>query len=251
MGKKNKLGALSYVVISVLLGILSFAITIQVRSLNEDVVPTKSVDFIRAEELQQLLSAEQDKVAKLEALVEQYKADIDDVLERIDDPDGYVAYLSKQLETARILAGLEEVKGPGVVITMDDSSNNVVAEGINPNSFILHDSDVLAVLNELRDAGAEVLSINDERILASTEIRCAGNVVSINNKRTSVPFIIKAIGDPEKLSAGVNIRGGIVDQLTPFGVVVRVEKQSEVVIPAYSGVLGFDYAKPVDKGGDQ
>ena len=64
--------------------------------------------------------------------------------------------------------------------------------------YIIHDEDLLRVLNELCAAGAEAISINDQRIVATTEVRCAGPTVSVNNVRSAPPYVIKAIGNPKK-----------------------------------------------------
>ena len=73
------------------------------------------------------------------------------------------AELKEQLDRARILAGVTELRGPGVEVTLNDS-NIALKPGENPNLYVLHDEDVLRVLNEIRAAGAEALSLNGERL---------------------------------------------------------------------------------------
>ena len=103
------------------------------------------------------------------------------------------------------MAGLTEVKGPGVTIEMNDAKKEVPS-GQDPNLFIIHDDDVLAVVNELLASGAEAIAINGQRVVATTEIRCAGAVIMINGVRFAPPLKIQAIGDPETLHNALKIR---------------------------------------------
>jgi len=151
--------------------------------------------------------------------------------------------LKEQLDHARILAGVTELSGPGVEVNLNDSNINLKA-GENPNLYVLHDEDVLRVLNEIRAAGAEAISLNGERILANTEVRCTGPTIVLNrDKRLAPPYIITAIGDPDTLESSIKMKGGVAETLQFWGIQVGVKKQSQVTVPAFSGGIKFDYAK--------
>jgi uncharacterized protein YlxW (UPF0749 family) len=151
--------------------------------------------------------------------------------------------LKEQLDHARILAGFTELSGPGVEVNLNDSNINLKA-GENPNLYVLHDEDVLRVLNEIRAAGAEAISLNGERILANTEVRCTGPTIVLNrDKRLAPPYIITAIGDPDTLESSIKLKGGVAETLQFWGIQVGVKKQSQVTVPAFSGGIKFDYAK--------
>ncbi len=156
--------------------------------------------------------------------------------------------LENELRLAQTLAGLTEVHGPGVVVIIDDSKFPR-QKNEDPNKFILHDEDLLKVVNELSDAGAEAISVNGQRLTATSEIRCAGSVISINNTRTAPPVKILAIGDPATLEAALKLRGGVADTLALWGIEVSIKKETDVTVPAYKGALNFQYAKPVKAGG--
>ena len=113
----------------------------------------------------------------------------------------------------------------------------------DPSYYIIHDNDILQVVNELRDAGAEALSINGERLLATSEIRCAGSIVSVNNNRYAAPYVICAIGDPAAMSSALSMRGGVIDQLSIWDIQVDVQQSEEVLIRAYTGKTTFQYAQ--------
>jgi len=152
------------------------------------------------------------------------------------------AELKEELDRARILAGVTELYGPGVEVTLNDS-NITIKPGENPNLYVLHDEDVLRVLNELRAAGAEALSINGQRILANTELRCTGPTIVVNkNKRLAPPYVITAIGNPDTLESSLKMKGGVAETLQFWGIQVVVKKAPQVTIPAYSGGLKYEYA---------
>ncbi|HWQ51560.1 MAG TPA: DUF881 domain-containing protein, partial [Terriglobales bacterium] len=130
-------------------------------------------------------------------------------------------------------------------ITMTDSAAAITTEFLNdPNYYIIHDTDILSVVNELRDAGAEAIAINGERLIATSEIRCAGSIVSVNNNRYAAPYVITAIGDPDALESALKMRGGVVDQLAPWGIGVGIEKGELIKINGYTGGITFKYATP-------
>lgn len=148
-----------------------------------------------------------------------------------------------ELEKARMQAGLTAVRGPGVQVTLNDSPKEL-QPGENPNLFILHEEDLLKVVNELRAGGAEAISVNDQRLLATSEIRCAGNTILVNTKKIAPPIVMLAIGDPDTLSSGLQIKGGIFEQLQAWGLVAEVAKKENITVPAYAGPVMFSYGKP-------
>ncbi|MFZ5596347.1 MAG: DUF881 domain-containing protein [Bacillota bacterium] len=150
-----------------------------------------------------------------------------------------------ELVQSRIEAGLLGVYGPGIEVTLNDS-NAEIKPGENPNLYVLHDEDLLRVLNELRAAGAEALAINNQRILATSEIRCTGPTILINrNQRITPPFVISCIGNQDNLINSLKMRNGVIDYLQPWGIRVDIKKVSRVEIPPYNGSTVFEYAVPV------
>ena len=110
----------------------------------------------------------------------------------------------------------------------------------------VHDIDVLSVINELKNAGAEAISINDQRVVSTTAFSCEGNVININKVKVGTPFVIKAIGLPESLEA-LSRPGGYLQLLQDFSVEAKLEKTNEVTIPKYTGKLEMEYGKVVNE----
>ncbi len=107
---------------------------------------------------------------------------------------------------------------------------------------------MLKVINELWAAGAEAISINEQRLVVGTEIRCAGPTISVNNAKYTPPYEIRAIGDPKTLEASLKMRGGVIETLQFWGIQATVKTQNTVKIPAFKGPHKYQFAKPVKEG---
>jgi uncharacterized protein YlxW (UPF0749 family) len=160
-----------------------------------------------------------------------------------------VKTLSEELRKAQFSAGLTDVKGPGVVITLNDSKQPFPTAQMPPGMAppnIVHDTDINQVVNELKAAKAEAISVNDQRLIATSPVRCAGPTVFVNDTPQTPPYVIKAIGDPKVLMTALNLPGGIADQMRNIDkAMFKVEKSPKpIVIPAYSGGIEPKYAVP-------
>ncbi|MBQ9478554.1 MAG: DUF881 domain-containing protein [Selenomonadaceae bacterium] len=151
--------------------------------------------------------------------------------------------ISDDVEELRLMAGLTALEGQGVTVEMDDSVNSAKA-GENPNLYVIHDDDVLRVINELRAAGAEAIAINGQRLIETSEIRCAGPTLSVNNVRSAAPFIISAIGDKVALENSIKMRGGVEQTLKVWGIKIEVKAADDIYIPPFKGNRSYKYAQP-------
>lgn len=160
--------------------------------------------------------------------------------------EGSLEGIKEENQLLSLRASLIDVEGPGVVLTITDSKTPV-KDGENPNLYLIHDEDMLRIVNELRAAGAEAISINDQRLIGTSEIRCSGPTVTVNGKIFAPPFIIKAIGDTKTLHSALTMRGGVVESLKYWGIEVKIQDESHVTVPAYDGTIKQNYIKV--KGG--
>lgn len=169
------------------------------------------------------------------------------VLENISKGDeNIIDLLSADLIYNKTMSGNTALEGPGIEITMYDNPNEEIM-GFDINDDVIHDVDVLNILNDLKVSGAEAISINGQRVLSSSEIKCAGPVLRINDIRIGTPFVIRAIGDPKQLMASVNAPDTYGDTLK-YGYLIGFEPviKDKLYIPAYDGRFSFSFAK--DKG---
>jgi uncharacterized protein YlxW (UPF0749 family) len=129
------------------------------------------------------------------------------------------------------LMALQETQGEGVILTLNDSTKPLTS-GENPNLMIVHNLDLLAIVNELWAGGAKAVSVNDQRITAASEFNCIGPIILINNTRVLPPFTIKAIGDPQKLIDTVT--NGYIKRynLEKYGIEFAIRKNDSIKVPA-------------------
>lgn len=192
-------------------------LTSQIQKLNQDIVSQQGI------------------IGDLEKRISEYENAAKDE-GKINDT------MYKELERSRILAGLTELEGPGVIVTVNIVPVTDWGEaGIVRNVYY---EDLLMLVNELNAAGAEALAINNERIISTTEIRNAGDYIVINTNRHSAPFEIKAVGNPETLEASLKLLGGVADSLGEE-LEIKIKREQKIRIPKYSGTLQYDYAVPV------
>ena len=156
------------------------------------------------------------------------------------------AQSSVDQEMLRYRAALLPLTGEGVIVRMDDSTKKVKS-GENPNLYIIHDDDLLRVINELRSAGAEAISVTGQRLVGTSEIRCAGPTLSVNNVRSSAPFEIRAIGDKKSLENSLKMRGGVVETLSVWGIQLDITVSDDVYIPPYRGSVRQTYAHETEE----
>lgn len=141
-----------------------------------------------------------------------------------------------ELEKIYQLAGLTEIKGSGIKVTLDDRNSSKLAT--SDNDGLVHSDDILKMVNELKSAGATAISVNNQRLVTTSEIIESGSSVMINQTRLVAPYVVKAIGDPETLKVALTFRGSITEYLRFYGIDVKIEQQkATLIIPAYTGKI--------------
>jgi uncharacterized protein YlxW (UPF0749 family) len=135
-------------------------------------------------------------------------------------------------------------------VVLGDGSD--VAPGTDPNLYLIHDSDIAAVVNALFVGGAEAIDVNGERVVATTPIRCAGTTVLVNAKRLGGPYTVSAVGNSDALYDAVisDPAAGLLFESyrAQFGLDVSVIKLSEVEVSAYRGSFRPTYAVQAEDG---
>ena len=197
------------------------------------------------------LSAEQEETARIEELCRETQEKIELYRSQLEQEDssGIEETLSEELTEYKMFSGGQSVHGPGVKITINDGSRPLY-EGEDINNVLVHDSDILMVVNELKRAGAEAIAVNGQRIVNTTEIVCAGYTIRINGVTYARPFIITAIGNGSRMSAALLDEVGYGTTLKDCGVIFEVEIKSDITIEGYGGDFENKYMQP-SKGGEE
>ena len=243
MSKKGrKRGQLAVMMVCAVVG---FLLAAQLRSVKLSGA-ADATNAARLETLQSLYNELMDQKDGLESQVEQLQSELALYRDQAASGEAGSQALKAELDQLEITAGLTDVEGPGVTVILEDStSSNVTGDEAD---YLIHDSDLLSVINELRSAGAEAISLNGERILATSEVRCTGAVVTVNGRRYAAPYIIFAIGDPDTLYNAMTMRNGVADILGQWGISVKVTSSDLLLIPKYNGTIDYQYARSAVQG---
>ncbi|MFY9140293.1 MAG: DUF881 domain-containing protein [Thermacetogeniaceae bacterium] len=211
-------------------------------------------------------SPTQQKNKKLITMVQQQEEELEQLKKSLHDKreslNKYQKSLSEgKLETEKlqyeldkllILSGLYPVQGEGISVHLDDNTKGKeLAIQKNPDTriedFLIHDKHLLYIVYELRAAGAEAISINNQRVIGPTDIRCVGTTIQVNAERLGPPFIIKAIGDPDNLTRALETERSQYNILKMSGFPVKIEKHNNLVIDSYKGSYQFTHAQPKEE----
>ena len=231
-------------VIAISLGIMCFilimGIAVQYRTV-------KNANKVAGTEMNSELKTEvlkwKEKYEEVYGVLERAEEILEEKREKATNNSNDSSKIQTELKTLNSLIGTIDVKGNGIVITVADNSNmtsQTVGVFDNISNYLIHDRDLLMLVNELKNAGAEAISINGERIINTTSITCDGNVILINGNKISSPFEIKAIGSQEALLGAIQRPGGYLEQqLQGYGLVTSIEKQENITLYKYSGIINY------------
>lgn len=218
---------------------LTLTIFIQFKTINYTDI--NALETMQESELRTELTAIKTKYTETAEQLKETKNMIKEYEETINTDKEAAVLLESELEKSRNLVGKNAVQGEGIIVTLED-----VEVGKNG---IIRDDDLIELVNELKSAGAEAISINGHRIVnTSYIIELDVGFISINGERREVsPYVVKAIGDITYLESGLSQKQyGFIDKTINSGKSVTIEKSDNIYIEAYSGTIELKYAKEVE-----
>lgn len=234
MKNKNIMAVIIGAVCIILVGVM-FA---QFKTVEETDIT--GIETAREAELQTMLSSWKTKYEEIEEKLQDTKNKIVEYEQKVNSKEETSELLDEELEQTNLLVGKTNVTGEGVIITLSDNDEKSIVA-----------SDLRTLVNELKLAGAEAISINDKRILNMTEIVDVNGRILINEDATVSPFVVKAIGDQKYLSSALSLKNsGFVDSYTKLGKTVEMREEKNINILAYNGSknqMEFKYAKEVEE----
>lgn len=197
----------------------------------------------RKDELIALITERQERADELTAEVEELRATVD---EAQAEAAAGVPVLRDEVERVELAAGLADLRGPGLRLVLDDGAPEACPE--QRYACQIQDSDLQLAVNALFGAGAEAVSVNQERVVSTTSIRSVGQTIMVNLTLMATPYELRAIGDPEELRERVE-RSEFAQQFAgwtqEYGLSWNLEEADEVVIPRYGMTVGME-ARPPD-----
>lgn len=213
---------------AVLAVVLGFAIATQVQQTQDS-----GLESMRQDDLVRVLDDVSQRSTRLDQQARELQAQRDALAGGAGTSQAAIEQAQKQLQALRTLAGTAPAQGPGVRVTVTDPDQKVTAAML------------LDVLQELRDAGAEVVQYGANRVVASSWFSSSGGQVQVDGQPLPRPFVILAIGDKATLASALNIPGGIVETLRRQNATTDVEQLDTVRIDALQSPRTPRYAQPV------
>lgn len=231
-------------ILSLMCLVLTYGIVVQIKTVNG--TGTTISTNAKENELRDAVLKAKEKYDNLYNELERMEKQLEKERTNSTQNNAELTELENTIKEGNKKVGLSEATGNGLVITVNDnqkiSLNSWLAD---PNLLIVHDTDLMHIVNELKNAGAEAISINEQRIVTTSAIECDGNVIMVNGEKIGAPFEIKAIGLPEALIS-IDRFGGYIDYLKEdrfLDVTVKRADKEEITIPKYTGIMKFEYAE--------
>jgi len=196
------------------------------------------IEVAREEELRTMISSWKAKYEETAEKLQETKSKINEDQQKAASEEETDTLLDAELAQTNMLVGKTEVTGEGVIINLIDNGDRQI-----------EDIDLLNLVNELRLAGAEAISINDKRIVNMTEIVMVNDTILVNEERVTSPYIVKAIGNQTYLSSALSLKNsGYIDKYTSLGKTVSMSLEKNIRILAYNSnnnLMEFRYAEEV------
>ena len=192
-----------------------------------------AIETMRENELRTELSDWKSKYDEVEARLNETENKISEYQSQISNSEESSNILQEDLNESKEYLGYTKLIGEGIVVKLEDNEFKQIERW-----------DLLDLINELKLAGAEAISVNDERIVTTSEVATVGyQFILINENRIPSPFIVKAIGNKKYLESAITIKGGYIDEMKVNEKTVSYQVEDEVEIPAYNGKISFEYAE--------
>jgi len=158
-----------------------------------------------------------------------------------------VAALQRKIKDLAIPVGAAPVRGPGVVVVLDDAPHGTTLQaGVTPDDLVVHQQDVQAVVNALWSGGAEAMMLMDQRVISTSAVQCVGNTLLLQGRVYSPPYRITAIGDPALLRKALALSAQVQiyqQYVSTVHLVFELRTVASVVMPGFDGSIELRYAR--------
>ena len=228
--KKGKITVI--ITIAIACFVLSMVMSMQFKIVKQTDIT--SIEIMREEELRTELANWKQLYKEAEQQYKEKIIKLNEYRTKQESAEESSKLVEKELEQINVYLGKTDVKGQGIEITIKDISS----EDVEPISA----DDLLTIVDYLKLAGAEAISINEERIINMSDIAYINNsIIFVNQQRILAPYVIKAIGDSTKLQSTLLGNGGYIELLQNIGFDINIEKMDEVIIHKYNKEIGYKY----------
>lgn len=224
-------------ILSLTIGCTAFILTMvmftQFKTIKQtDIV---AIETMRETELRAELASWKSKYDETQVKLDDTNSKINEYKSQIVSEEDASELLKKELDESERLLGYTDVTGQGIIITLEDNDKSDVQKSID--TF-----DLISLVNELKLADAEAISINDERIVNNSDIALINDkLILVNGKRISSPYVVKAIGDMKYLESAITIKNGYLDQVKADEKQVNYTIENNIIINKFNGNMPLNY----------
>lgn len=231
--KKMKKGKIIMVItIGLACFVLATVMCMQFKVVRETDIT--SIESMRKSELTSELASWKEKYEETNQKYEETITKLEEYKKSEKSTEESTKLLQNELEQINMTLGKTDVQGEGIILTMKNSTSDSVTP--------INADDLLVIVNSLKLAGAEAISINDQRVINTTDIVYINNsFIKVNQQRILSPYIIKVIGNQSYLESGITGAGGHVDDLKKVGHDITIEKNNKINIKKYDSDIEVKY----------
>ncbi len=230
---RSTLGRTLTAAVCALAGLLVATSAVNARGI--DLRPGRNTDLVS------LVQAQSRRNAELTAQVTEVRRQVDALSAAQDTGSDQQPVLAERQR----LAGLTPMVGPAVTVTLDDAPATVTADGVDPDLLVVHQQDIQSVVNVLWSGGAEAMTIQGQRVISTTGVKCVGNTVVLHGVPYAPPYVISAIGDPARMQAALARSEAVQifqQYVRAYGLVYAERAEARVQFPGHTGSLDLRYA---------
>lgn len=220
------------VIIGIMCFILVYVMFMQFKVVSETDIT--SLTTKRESELREELSTWQSRYEDTANQLEQARTNLEEYKNKIDDTQASSELLDKELQQAELYLGKTDVEGAGIIINLSDGSSSIIAE------------DLISLMNELKTAEAEAISVNGQRVTNLTEFADVDSYIVVNGTRLSSPYTIQVIGNQKYLESGITAKGGFSDDMTSNEKNISITEDNDIKILKYDGDFEIDDGITID-----
>ena len=198
----------------------------------------------RSGTLRDLVVRQAEELDRVERATTALRVSVAELAERTGGVD--LTEARSEAEQLAPVAGTVAVRGPGVVVTLDDAPRNGSTTGVDPDLLVIHQQDVQAVVNALWRGGAEAIRVMDQRLVGTSAVKCVGNTLLLQGRVYSPPYVISAIGDNQRLLKALDKEPGVQlvqDLARAYGLGYTATSAARIDVPAFSATLGLNNAE--------
>lgn len=204
----------------------------------------------RRTQLTELIAAQQADLATQERAASRLRTEVSAAAVTAAAGSSVVAAERNRGQALALVAGTTSVTGPALTVSLDDAPRPAPGRrpaSDNPDDLVVHQQDVQSVVNGLWAGGAEAMTLMGERVISTSAVRCVGNTLLLHGRVYSPPFVVTAVGDPDRLRAALATEPGVAllqRYVDRFGLGFAIKARPAVRLPAYAGPLDLPHVGP-------